>query len=376
RVSPTGGSGGYSYAWSPTPPAGAGTASVSGLCAGDWCVTITDATGCDTTWCFTILPSSPIAASVTTADGLCWDECVGEATVTATGGSGSYTYLWTPEPGAGQGTATATGLCPGPGTVTVTDIAGCDTVLAFIILTNPEIVPNLAIFAETCAGACTGEATLSPVGGGGGFTCLWAPEPATGHGAYAVTGLCAGVDYTVTLADRNGCDTTVDFTVPDFTPVSATLDLTMPTCANACDGTATLANIAGGTPPYYHIWSPEPPNGQGGLTATGLCPGDYQVTVGDADDCLTTLDFTIAAPGPIAVDATLTPIGCGGQCTGAIDLLASGANGGFTYTWSPEPGAGQGTAHASQLCPGDWTVTVTDIGGCDTTLTFSLVEPD
>lgn len=375
-VAPTGGGGGYSYAWSPAPPVGAGTASVSGLCAGDWCVTITDATGCDTTWCFTILPSSPIEASVLTVDGPCWDECVGEATVIATGGSGSYSYHWAPEPGAGQGSATATGLCQGPGTVTVTDIAGCDTTLAFIIFKNPEIVPNLTVLAETCAASCTGEASLSPVGGGGAFTYLWAPEPATGQGTNAVTGLCAGVDYTVTIEDINGCDTTVVFTVPPFTPVTATLELTMTTCVDDCDGMAVLAGIAGGVPPYSQIWSPEPPNGQGGLTATGLCPGDYQVTVSDANDCLTTIDFSITGPGPITVDAVLTPIGCGGQCTGAIDLTASGANGGFTYVWSPEPGAGQGTANVSQLCPGDWTVTITDVGGCDTTITYSLVEPD
>lgn len=374
-VSPTGGTGSFSYAWSPAPPVGAGTASVSGLCAGDWCVTITDGAGCDTTWCFTILPNSPITGTVTTVDGGCWNECTGEATVAATGGVGAYTYLWVPEPGAGQGTATATGLCQGPGTVTITDAAGCDTTIAFIIFKNPPIVPNLTVYPESCTGPCTGEAGVSPLGGGGGYVYLWAPEPGTGQGTDVVSGLCAGVSYSVTITDVNGCDTTVAFTVPEFVPIVPALTHVPATCSDACDGSATVTGIAGGSAPYTYFWEPTPANGQGDSLATGLCPGSYLVTVADANGCDTTLNFIITAPAPIDPQATVTPIGCGGQCTGAIDLDTQGGNGNFTYVWTPAPPVGQGTANVSQLCAGDWSVLITDANGCDTTVTFTLTEP-
>lgn len=374
-VDPTGGNGTFNYAWSPAPPAGVGMNSVSGLCAGDWCVTITDGVGCDTTWCFTILPNSPITASVATVDGACWNECTGEATVTASGGAGIFDYQWAPEPATGQGTATATGFCEGPGSVTITDIAGCDTTITFNILAPPPIQPGLTVQPENCAATCTGEADVAPTGGSGTFSYVWAPDPGTGQGTSAVTGLCAGVNYTVTITDFNGCDTIVPFTVPEFVPIVPIISVTPATCSDDCDGTATVTGTAGGAAPYTYFWLPEPTNGQGDTLATGLCAGTYQVTVSDANGCDTTLNIIITAPAPIDPQATVTPIGCGGQCTGAIDLDPQGGSGAFTYTWTPSPPIGQSTANVSQLCAGDWMVTIADANGCDTTITFNLAEP-
>lgn len=374
-VAPTGGAGGYTYLWSPAPPVGAGTASVSGLCAGDWCVTVTDAAGCDSTWCFTILPNVPIAASVATVDGQCWNMCTGMATVTASGGAGGFTYLWSPQPGAGQGTASVSGLCQGPGTVTVTDAAGCDTTIAFIIFKYPPIQPSFTVAPETCAGACSGEAGVFPIGGDGTYFYAWSPEPGAGQGTNIATGLCAGTNYTLTITDGLGCDTIIPFTVPAFVPVEPTLAVTPATCADACDGTATITATTGGSGPYNYFWDPAPANGQGTNNASGLCPGNYQVVVTDQDGCDSLIAFTIAAPAPIDPQATVTPLACAGQCTGAIDLQPQGGTGAFTFVWSPAPPQGQGTAHAAQLCAGNWSVVITDANGCDTTLTFTLAEP-
>ncbi|MCC6838936.1 MAG: gliding motility-associated C-terminal domain-containing protein [Flavobacteriales bacterium] len=374
-VAPTGGAGGYTYSWSPTPPIGDGTASVGGLCAGLWCVTVTDAAGCDSTWCFTILPNTPITASVATIDGLCWDECTGAATVTAAGGAGGFTYQWSPEPGAGQGTATASGLCQGPGTVTVTDAAGCDTTLGFIIFKYPPIQPSFTVVPETCAGACTGEAGAFPVGGNGTYFYAWAPDPGAGQGTNVATGLCAGVNYTLTITDGNGCDTIIPFSVPAYVPIEPTLATTPASCADTCDGTASITGTVGGSAPYTYFWSPAPPAGQGTNAVSGLCPGNYQVAVTDQDGCDTVINFTIAAPAPIDPQATVTAIACAGQCTGVIDLQPQGGSGSFSYLWSPAPPQGQGTAQVSQLCAGTWTVVIADGNGCDTTATFTLVDP-
>ncbi len=375
-VAPTGGTGGYSYAWSPVPPSGSGTATASGLCAGDWCVTITDATGCDTTWCFTILPHTAISGSVATVDGQCWNMCTGMATVTAAGGAGGFTYQWSPEPGAGQGTASVSGLCQGPGTVTVTDAAGCDTTMAFIIFKYPPIQPSFIVAAETCAGPCSGEAGAFPVGGDGTYSFAWSPEPGAGQGTNVATGLCAGTNYTLTITDGLGCDTIIPFTVPDFAPIVPTLVASPTSCSNACDGTAAITATTGGSAPYTYFWDPAPAMGQGTNAVSGLCPGSYQVTVTDQDGCDSVINFTITAPGPIDPQATVTPIACAGLCSGAIQLQPTGGAGTYGYAWSPAPPQGQGTDHASQLCAGDWTVVITDGNGCDTTITFTLDEPD
>src|SRR5205085_1074893 len=47
----------------------------------------------------------------------------------------------------------------------------------------------------------------------------------------------------------------------------------------------------------------------------------------------------------------------------------------FTYLWTPVPPVGQNTNAASQLCPGVWSVRITDIAGCDTTVQFTITAP-
>lgn len=53
-------------------------------------------------------------------------------------------------------------------------------------------------------------------------------------------------------------------------------------CTFPCDGSATVTNVTGGTPPYTYLWN-IPLSPQNGPTATGLCPGfSYQLAVYDA----------------------------------------------------------------------------------------------
>lgn len=52
-------------------------------------------------------------------------------------------------------------------------------------------------------------------------------------------------------------------------------------CTTPCNGTATVTNVSGGTPPYTYLWN-IPGNPQQTQTATGLCPGQWQVGVWDA----------------------------------------------------------------------------------------------
>ncbi|MBE1616100.1 adhesin, partial [Flavobacterium sp. SaA2.13] len=72
--------------------------SVSGLTAGTWTCTVTDANGCTASVNFTV--TQPTALNLTPASQTniaCNGGSTGAATVnTATGGAGGYTYNWTP----------------------------------------------------------------------------------------------------------------------------------------------------------------------------------------------------------------------------------------------------------------------------------------
>ncbi|MFT3884698.1 MAG: SprB repeat-containing protein [Flavobacteriales bacterium] len=374
-VAPAGGSGGYSFNWAPAPATGQGTSTVSGLCPGNWRVTITDAAGCDTTWAFTVLPAVPITGTITAQPTPCAGTCGGTATVSASGGTGGYTYQWSPAPGGGQGTATATGLCVGAYSVTVTDAVGCNTVFTATVGGAAPIAVALTITDEDCSAACTGTATAAVTGGSGTYTFAWQPSPATGQGTGSVTGLCAGTNYTLTVTDANGCNTTVAVNVQAFDPIRPNATMTPPTCATRCDGAIGLAP-SGGTAPYTVIWSPIPREGQGTLTATGLCAGDHEVTITDAHGCDVQVTLSVVDPPPVIATAVVQDLHCNSVCDGRIDVTVAGGPGGaFSYTWSPAPPAGQGTPNISGLCAGDWHLTIGTPNGCDTTITWTVNAP-
>ena len=130
-VSTTGGTGSYTIAWSN----GATTTVVTGLAAGTYSVTVTDANGCDGTASVTLTEPDPISVTFTIMD----DTGVmdGSITASATGGIAPYTYMWS----NGQTGNTLFGLAGGDYTVTVTDANGCtgsETATVVVEMGGPE----------------------------------------------------------------------------------------------------------------------------------------------------------------------------------------------------------------------------------------------
>jgi gliding motility-associated-like protein len=72
------------------------------------------------------------------------------------------------------------------------------------------------------------------------------------------------------------------------------------------------------------------------------------------------------------VQSTVGAITCAGADDGSIEVVPSGV-GDFNFTWNTVPV--QTIPALSDLGPGDYSVTIVSEGGCDTTITFSLVEP-
>ncbi|MCB0773649.1 MAG: SprB repeat-containing protein, partial [Flavobacteriales bacterium] len=166
--------------------------------------------------------------------------------------------------------------------------------------------------------------------------------------------LCPGI-WNVTIGDAAGCDTTVTFTIQAPPPITAVPAQSDVTCAGACDGTAS-APATGGSGTLTYDWQPGNPAGDGTASVTGLCAGNWSVLITDANGCDTTLQFTIAEPLPLSIDASQTDVSCGSTCDGTAAATVSGGTPGYTYNWSPEPATGQGTANAGGLCAGTWTL--------------------
>ncbi len=356
-ATPSGGTPGYSYLWSPS---GQTTATAINLCAGTYTVTVTDANGCDTTQTIVITEPPILTLYPTTTNASCGGVCDGTATAHVGGGTLPYQYAWSD----GQTDSTAVGLCAGNYSVLITDGNGCTISVNVIILEPPILTSSITDFSEIlCAGSCDAYATVDVNGGVPPYSYLWN----NGQTDSTAIDLCIGT-YSVVITDAIGCNTTATVIISDQNALATAIPLfNNVSCFGLCDGTAT-AIATGGVAPYSFVWS----DGQSAAMATNLCPGTYTVTVTDAANCVSTSTIDITEPELLTASATGVNASCGGNCDGTATVTPAGGTPVYSYLWVP---GGQTTATATGLCAGSYTVTVTDANGCDTTATIVITEP-
>ena len=374
-VGPTGGAGGYQYDWVLGTGTAQGTPHVTNLCPGSYQVTITDQAGCSIIQPVLITAPQPITATAVVVPVTCHSACDGSITLMGQGGTGTLSYQWSPDPGTGQGTNTASGLCAGAWTVTIHDANGCDTTFTLTLTDPPVLNVELVHTDNLCFNNCVATAQANITGGVAPYAISWnGPGGQLAQDTLDVSSLCGG-SYSIMVTDTRGCSVTVPFTVATGAPLVANLSFLGESCNGPCDGSATVAPTGGTGSGYAYNWLPGNPAGQGTDHVTGLCPGNWMVTITDGGGCDSTYAFTITPFAPITPVAIVQQVQCNGACNGTITLNTTGGTGILSYLWSPEPGAGQGTSVASGLCPGDYAVTITDAAGCDTTVHYSITEP-
>lgn len=375
-VDVTGGTPPYTFSWT-TFPGGIGvgaTDSISGLCPGEFQIIVTDDNGCTSAPIVVeVFEPSEVTVSITGTDPTCYDLCDGTADAVVAGGTPPYSFSWSPIPGGGAGTANIFDLCADTYDLTVTDDNGCEGI-ASITLDNPEEYDVSAVITDLdCFGDTDGAIDLTVVSGGSGvgYTYSWSPVPPIGDGTPNISGLTGGT-WTVTIADSEGCDTTISYDITS--PPELILDASVisnVTCNGDCNGSAQVV-ISGGTPPYSVLW--DDPLAQTSLVANSLCAGTYTVTVTDDNGCIQSASVTITEPAPFDITTSQTDLLCFGDCdaTATVNVL-SGGTAPYTILWD-DPLA-QTTFTAVGLCAGTYTAVVTDNNSCDTTLTFTITEP-
>ncbi len=362
----SGGTSPYNYLWNPS---GQTNATATGLSAGTYSVTVTDANGCIANITATITqPLLALSATTSTiANVSCNGGANGSASVTASGGTNPYSYIWNP---SSQTNATATGLSAGTYTVTVTDAHGC-TETATTVITQPLLAlsaTTLTITNVGCNGGANGSASVIASGGTNPYNYIWNPSSQTNATA---TGLSAGT-YTVTAVDAHGCtaSATASITQPLLSLSATTSTIANVSCNGGANGSASVT-ASGGTNPYSYIWNP---SGQRNVTATGLSAGTYTVTVTDAHGCTETATAVITQPllALSATTSTIANVSCNGGANGSASVTASGGTNPYSYIWNP---SGQRNVTATGLSAGTYTVTITDAHGCTETTTAVITQP-
>lgn len=155
-LSVSGGTPGFTYDWSidgtgdnddPQNP--------TGVPAGSYTVTVTDANGCTATAMVDVQePLSEVTASAVGFDVTCFAQDDGDIDLTPGGGTGVFTYDWDNDgTGDNNDTQDLTGVPPGSYSVTVTDANGCTAVTSVTIAEPPELT---GVYMENiCAGGST-----------------------------------------------------------------------------------------------------------------------------------------------------------------------------------------------------------------------------
>ncbi len=385
-VTSTGGCSPYFYNWSHN--ANLTTPVATGLGAGVYEVSVTDANGCTSAGTVTIVINEPGAPVSVTVDSVtsypggfnvsCPDAEDGGIEITVAGGIPGYFYQWTHvQTGDTYFTEDLTGVPCGTYNLVVTDSNDCIAQETVVLTCVPDWTVSADITPNPCGApnAGLGEITLT-IGGshGGPYTVDWTGPscPCTGD---AITGLDSGT-YTATITDVLGCTFVQNFSVGTNDAFVVTANITPADCGNACSGAIDLTI----TPSEVDliVWS-----GPNGFTSndadiTGLCAGVYEVTITDAD-CEETFTYVVSEPEPIVVEfIDVVPPICFGQNNGSVTATATGGSGVYTFEWLPQAEcffAGANQADISNLFDCEYTVIVTDDTGCSVQATVNLEAP-
>lgn len=344
----------FTYLWN----GGATTQNRTGLGAGSYSVTVTDANGCTGTTSATISQPPALTLAVTNTSANCTGN-TGTATVTATGGTAPYSYLWS----SGATSQTIINLTPATYSVTVTSAGGCTSIGNTVVSGSAPIVLTNTTTQAGC-GQTNGSVTLTVSGGTAPFTFLWS----NGANTQNLTNVAAGV-YTVTVTGSSNCTATRTATVTNLGGATATITNTVPvTCFGGNNGSLTVT-ATGGTAPYTYAWS----GGGNTATKTNLTAGTYVVTVTDAGGCVSTATGTVTQPTQVVASiGTQTNVSCFGVSTGSATVTATGGSGSYTFNWN----GGFTGATRTNLAAGSYPVSAVDGNGCNAaTIQVTITQP-
>jgi len=125
-------------------------------------------------------------------------------------------------------------------------------------------------------------------------------------------------------------------------------------CAGENGGSIQLTP-QGGSGTYSYLWN----DGETTQNRTNLSAGIYRVTISDGTDQIEKVRI-IAQPESIELTFIVEDVTNEAGDNGAIEVLAEGGVGGFSYLWE----SGETTAAISNLTAGLYKVSVTNANGC------------
>jgi hypothetical protein len=295
--------------------------------------------------------------SVSVTDIICKGEKTGTAVANVTGGTPGFLFEWS----NGDTGPLAEDLIAGTYSVTARDNNNCEFIKHDIVVREPEvsveIVESFSIH-PTCPGFEDGFAFINVENGEPPYTFEWS----NGMTEPNLFGVGAG-RYDVIVTDALGCT----FELNDLEviePAAFELSTTSApvTCNGMTDGSAEISGI-GGTPPYEFYWE----DGSTSPSRSSLSGGTHDVIIVDMNGCLFLDSVIITEPTVIAMDPFLIN---NKLCNASVNILPSGGTAPYDFEWED----GSSMSYRTGLCPGEYTVTMSDSFGCEQEETITILS--
>ena len=329
------------------------------LIAGIYTVVVTDANNCSKALAVTIDGTDAPEVAVASNSPENCGAADGSFSLEVSGGTAPYIY------DIGDGPTSSpdfSNLQAGDYVVTITDNGNCS--LSRNITVGGSSGINLTI-KDPLPAACNqanGSFKLSPSGGTAPYTFSLNQNNSTDS---VFSNLNAGT-YTISTTDALGCSAVTEVSIAESEGLVLSLEVSQE-CGNP--QAEILAVAAQGTAPYtYDIGNGPTTN----PSFTGLSTGLYQIKAIDANGCESARSIAISTStdAPEAVINAVTPASCGGGTDGSFVVDVTKGIPPYLYAISDKEKSP--FPNFSNLSAGDYLITITDAGGCSSTLPVTI----
>jgi len=361
-VTLTGGCLPYSYSWSN----GASSEDLSGIAAGTYNLTATDANGASISLSVILTEPDVLASSISSNTYIggwnisCNGKSDGNSDLNVTGGTTPYTFVWS----NGSTSEDLNNLTAGTYSVTISDANGCST-SSSITLTEPDAI-NSTIEAFSynggnnisCKGASDGSIDLTAQGGTAPFMFAWS----NGATSEDVNQLTAG-NYSVIITDANNCQTTQSITLYEPSILVANAGVTATICQGASTQLGGSPTTNGGTAPYTYAWSPSSSldfSNVSNPVASPMTTTTYSLNTYDDNGCMamSTVIVNVNTLPTVSISTSTPDNFCKNVALTAVSSTA------ISYNWSNGFGTQTITLSSDVNAAGIYSVNVTDANGC------------
>ncbi|MEM6964692.1 MAG: gliding motility-associated C-terminal domain-containing protein [Bacteroidota bacterium] len=323
NITVVGGTQPFEYQWSN----GSTAQDLSGVCAGFYDVTITDANGCVfiSPNMYEVIENIGFVIDVTPV--ACFGEPTGCIDLSVAGGQAPYTYEW--ENGSGTQIATTEDICDilaGEYSVMITDALNNSIFSGMINVPGPSAaleITGVILTQPSFPLGGNGEIETTAIGGTPPYQYLWEDENGNQYpNLPSIDGLSGGI-YELVVVDANGCTTDAEFVLPGLEP-DLIIDITEISCPTLCDGRITVVPSAdqGGQGPHTYEWS----TGESTSSIGDLCEGTYTITVTDDNGVTAVRTIEMIEPDPIQLTVNTFP--------GRADVIVLGGTPPYQYQWN------------------------------------------